>query len=262
MTSPSEVTRIAAEAAPGAAPRALRTIVTMGGGGFSMEPENLALDAYVLGLAAARTGGRLPNVCFVGTASGDSERYLLNFYTSMAKLPCAASHLSLFQREAYDLRAFVLSRDVVYVGGGNTANLLAVWRLHGLDAVLREAWDAGVVLTGLSAGSLCWFESGTTDSFGPELKPIHGGLGFLPGSHSPHYDGEAQRRPLYQGLVASGALPDGWACDDGAAIRWEGAEPAEFVTSRPAARAYRVRRTPSGVTEEAAAMRFLEPVPA
>lgn len=248
--------------AAAAAPRPARTIVTMGGGGFSMEPENLALDAYVLGLAAARAGGRAPRVCFVGTASGDSERYLLNFYAAMARLPCVASHLPLFQRAAYDLREFVLSRDVVYVGGGNTANLLAVWRLHGLDGILREAWDAGVVLAGISAGSLCWYESGTTDSFGPELKPIHGGLGFLPGSHSPHYDGEAQRRPLYQGLVASGALPDGWACDDGAAIRWDGTEPAEFVTSRPAARAYRVRRTPGGVSEEAVATRLLAPVTA
>lgn len=221
-----------------------------------MEPENLALDAYVLSL----TGRERPRVAFVATASGDSSLYLLNFYKAFARLPCEATHVPLFQRDARDLRDLVLSQHVVYVGGGNTANLLAVWRLHGLDSILREAWRGGVVLAGLSAGSLCWFESGTTDSFGPELRPIRGGLGFLPGSHCPHYDGEAQRRPLYQRLVASGELADGWACDDGAAIRWEGTTPAEFVASRAAARCHRVRRVGAQAVEETVAPRLLDPV--
>jgi peptidase E len=234
------------------------TIVTLGGGGFSMEPDNLALDAYVL----SRTGKDRPRVAFVPTASGDSERYALNFFRAFARLPCVPSLLPLFQREAFDLRAFVLAQDAVYVGGGNTANLLAVWRLHGLDAILREAWERGVVLAGISAGSICWFEAGTTDSFGPTLRALHGALGFLPGSHCPHYDGEAQRRPLYRRLVAEGALPDGWACDDGAAIRWEGTEPAEFVASRPSARAWRVRRTPEGAVEEEVVPRVLDRVDA
>lgn len=232
------------------------TIVTMGGGGFSMEPENLALDAWILSLA----GKPRPRVAFVGTASGDSPTYLVGFYSSFAKLDCVPGHVPLFQRTARDLRDHVLSQDVIYVGGGNTANLLAVWRVHGLDGILREAWEKGVVLAGLSAGSLCWFDSGTTDSFGPELRPITGGLGFLPGSHCPHFDGEAQRRPLYHRLVATRVLADGWACDDGAAIRWEGTLPVEFVTSRAGAKCYRVRRDRGGAIEEPVEPRLLAPV--
>jgi peptidase E len=234
----------------------MATIVTMGGGGFSMEPANLALDQYVLSLA----GRPRPRVCFVGTASGDSVTYLCNYYAAFARLDCVPTHLPLFQRGERPLREHLLSQDVVYVGGGNTANLLAVWRVHGVDQILREAWSRGVVLAGLSAGSICWFESGTTDSFGPTLQPLCGGLGFLPGSHSPHYDGEPTRRPIYQGLVARGDLPDGWACDDGAAIRWDGTTPAEFVSSRPGARCWRVRRAGDGVIEDAVAPRLLAPV--
>jgi peptidase E len=234
----------------------MSTIVTLGGGGFSMEPENLALDHYVLSIASTPR----PRVCFLGTASGDSVVYLANFYAAMSRLDCTPSHLPLFQRGPRPLRELVLSQDVIYVGGGNTANLLAVWRVHGLDVILREAWVRGVVLAGISAGSLCWFESGTTDSFGPALQPLHGGLGFLPGSHSPHYDGEPERRPTYQGLVARGELPDGWACDDGAAIRWEGTNPAEFVASRKSARCWRVRRDGDRAVEEEVVPRFLAPV--
>jgi peptidase E len=235
---------------------ARRTVVTMGGGGFLMEPSNLALDAYVLGL----TGKPRPRVSFVGTASGDARLNLLEFYKAFVKLACTPTHLPLFQRDGNDLRAAILSQDVIYVGGGNTANLLAVWRVHGVDVILREAWERGIVLAGVSAGSICWFESGTTDSFGPVLQPIRGCLGFLPGSNAPHYDGEAQRRPLFQRLIGSGELPDGWACDDGAAIRWDGTTPAELVTSRPNAKVYRVRREGSGAVEEAFEARLLAPV--
>lgn len=234
----------------------MSTIVTLGGGGFSMEPENLALDRYVLAL----TGKPRPRVCFVGTASGDSEVYTSNFYASLAKLDCVPSHLPLFQRGSRPLAEHLLSQDVVYVGGGNTANLLAVWRVHGVDEILREAWRRGIVLTGVSAGSICWFESGTTDSFGPVLQPVRGGLGLLPGSHSPHYDGEPTRRPIYQDLVLRGELPDGWGLDDGAAIRWEGTSPAEFVASRPAARCWRVRREGGGIVEDEVVPRLLAPV--
>ena len=127
-------------------------------------------------------------------------------------------------------------QDAVYVLGGNTANLLALWRLHGLDRVLREAWEPGMVMAGMSAGAICWFESCTTDSFGPTLQPLHGGLGFLPGSLCPHYHGEAQRRPLYRRLVAEGALPPGYAVDDGAALVFDGDRLVEVVTSRPGRR--------------------------
>jgi peptidase E len=156
----------------------------MGGGGFSMEPENPALDEYVLSFARRAQ----PRVCFVPTASGDAVTYVASFYRAFARLDARASDLPLFERAGYDLRQFVLDQDVIYVGGGNTANLLAVWRLHGLDAILREALDGGAVLCGVSAGMNCWFEASTTDSFGPVIAPLRDGLGFVPGSACPHYD--------------------------------------------------------------------------
>lgn len=221
-----------------------RTIVAMGGGGFAMEPDNPLLDEHVLHLARVERGRARPRVCFLPTASADSDGAIASFYAAFAR-SSEASHLPLFNRTIEDLDAFLLEQDVLYVGGGNTANMLAVWRVHGVDRILARAWEAGVVLAGLSAGSICWFESGTTDSFGP-LAAFSGALGLLPGSHSPHYDGEPGRRPLYQRLIAEGALPDGYAADDGAALVFRGTELAEVVTSRPAARAYRVIRGPAG----------------
>ena len=222
-----------------------RTIVAMGGGGFSMEPDNPLLDDYLLELARGAGGHRRPRVCFVPTASGDSEGYIAGFYTAFARRS-EASHLPLFARVAVDLEAVLLDQDAVYVGGGNTANMLAIWRAQGLDRALRRAWEAGVVMAGISAGAMCWFEGGTTDSFGPDLAGLSDGLGFLPGSYSPHYDGEALRRPLYQRLVAEGALPDGHAADDGAALVFRNTELVEVVASRPGARGYRVVRGPDG----------------
>jgi len=216
----------------------------MGGGGFSMEPDNPLLDDHVLALAHEQRGRERPRVCFLATASGDSEGYLANFYAAFARRS-EATHLGLFDRKVGDVEPFLLEQDVIYVGGGNTANMLAIWRVHGVDRALKRAWEAGVVLTGLSAGSNCWFESATTDSFGP-LAALKDGLGLLPGSHSPHYDGEPARRPTFQRLIASGELPDGLAADDGAALVFHGAELAEVVASRPAARAYRVVRGPAG----------------
>lgn len=221
-----------------------RTIVAMGGGGFSMEPDNPLLDEHVLRLARAARGRRRPRVCFVPTASGDSEGYIANFYAALARRSEAA-HLALFGRTIENLDAFLLEQDVIYVGGGNTANMLAIWRIHGVDRILARAWEAGVILAGLSAGSICWFEAGTTDSFGP-LAAFAGGLGLLPGSHSPHYDGEPARRPTYRRLIAEGVLPDGYAADDGAALVFHGTELDEVVASRPTARAYRVVRDPAG----------------
>jgi peptidase E len=224
------------------------TIVAMGGGGFSMEPDNPLLDDHVLALARDGRGRARPRVCFLPTASGDAEGYVMRFYAAFARR-AEATHLALFQRIVLDLEAFVLEQDVIYVGGGNTANMLAVWRLHGVDELLRRAWAAGTVLTGLSAGSLCWFEGGTTDSFGG-LAAYNDGLGLLPGSHSPHYDGEPGRRPAYHGYVADGSLPDGYAVDDGAALVFRGTRLDEVVGSRPAARAYRVERAADGSVNE------------
>jgi peptidase E len=226
-----------------------RWVVAMGGGGFSMEPDNPLLDDAILDLARRTRGRDRPRVCFLATASGDADSYVANFYAAFARRS-EASHLALFVRRVTDIDAFLLDQDVVYVGGGNTENMLAIWRLHGVDRALRAASEAGVVMAGLSAGSLCWFESGTTDSYGPDLAPLDGGLGFVAGSHCPHYDSEALRRPLYQRLIAEGRLPAGFAADDGAALVFRDGKLEEVVASRPAARAYRVEPGPSGTAFE------------
>jgi dipeptidase E len=221
-----------------------RIIVAMGGGGFSMEPDNPLLDDFILDLARVARGRERPRVCFLATAAGDTPGYIADFYSAFARRS-EATHLSLFVRTVDDIERHLLDQDVIYVGGGNTENMLAVWRVHGVDRAMRRAWEAGVVLAGLSAGSLCWFETGTTDSFGAGLAPLSAGLGFLPGSHSPHYDGEATRRPHFQRLVAEGVLPAGYAVDDGAALVFRGTDLAEVVASRPGSRAFRVERGPN-----------------
>jgi dipeptidase E len=208
-------------------------IVAMGGGGFS--DGGSGLDGYVLEL----TGIDRPRACFVPTASGDSESYIENFLAAYSQR-ADASVLRLFAREIEDLRAHLLSQQLIYVGGGNTANMLAVWRLHGVDEIMREAWSAGVILCGLSAGANCWFEDSSTDSFGATLAPLRDGLGLLPGSFCPHYDSESQRRPSYRAAVTGGDLPPGFAADDGVALRFAGRELAEAVSERPGAGCYRV----------------------
>lgn len=232
----------------------LRHIVAMGGGGFSMEPENPLLDDFVLGL----TGKSRPRICFLPTASGDADGYITRFYEAFQSPRAEPSHLSLFDRDDRDLREFLLNQDVIYVGGGSVANLLAIWRLHGLDAILREAWEAGVVLAGVSAGMNCWFEACSTDSFGP-LAPLRDGLGFLKGSVCPHYDGESDRRPSFLRFIAEGALPDGYAADDGAALHFVGMELAEVVSSRESARAFRVERDGERAVEATLPVRSLVP---
>jgi peptidase E len=233
-----------------------RRIVAMGGGGFSMEPENPLLDDFVLSLA--RRADRIPRVTFVATASGDAPAYVADFYRAFASRDCRLSDIALFERRIADLRAHVLAQDAIYVGGGNTASLLATWRAHGLDSVLTEAWHAGVVLAGISAGMNCWFQQSVTDSFHvDELAALDDGLGLLAGSACPHFDGEEQRRPTYGRLVGAGVLRDGWAADDGAALVFAGETLAEVVASRPGAAAYRVERTAEGVRERRVDARFL-----
>jgi dipeptidase E len=209
-----------------------RQIIAMGGGGFSEEPDNPALDAYVL----AATGKESPRICFLPTAGGDNSSYIVKFYRAFSELGARPSHLPLFHRTIEDIRAYLLAQDVIYVGGGNTAGMLAVWRVHGLDVVLREAWERGVVLAGLCAGSMCWFQAGITASWGPRMAPIHDGLGLLSGSNCPHYE---QRRDAYRGFVAGG-MTAGLACEDGVAMHFLGSELAAVVASRPGRMAYRV----------------------
>jgi dipeptidase E len=231
----------------------MRQIIAMGGGGFSMEPDNLALDRYIL----AQTSKADPAVCFLPTASGDADGYIVKFYAAFTGLACRPTHLSLFGRTPPDLGAFLLAQDVVYVGGGNTRSMLALWREWGLDDALRAAWDQGVILAGLSAGAICWFEEGVTDSAAGSLGPL-AGLGLLAGSCCPHYDGEPERRPAYQRLVAGGAMLPGYGIDDGAALHFLDNELRAVVASRPESRAYRVVSAVDGVQEQALDVVYLQ----
>lgn len=218
-------------------------IIALGGGGFSMEPDNLVLDRYILAQARGR------RVCFLGQASAESQDYLVRFYRAFNQLDARASHLSLFTPHTADIAAFLSEQDVIYVGGGNTRSMLALWREWEIDHALRAAAEAGTVLCGISAGANCWFDYATTDSVPGALRPIQC-LGFLRGSVSPHYDGEPQRRPTFHQLIADGVIPAGIGYDDGAAGHYIDGQLTAVVSSRPAARAYRVERDDDGQAHE------------
>jgi peptidase E len=203
-------------------------------GGLGGEDGAGRLIEFILGLS----GEDRPRVCLVPTATSELPEFTVRFYSELSPY-AECSHVSFFPWPRDDLREHVLSQDVLFVSGGNTANMLAIWRVHGFDAVLREAWEQGVVLSGSSAGMICWFEAGVTDSFGPQLEGMRDGLGFLPGSACPHYDGEELRRPAYQKLVADG-FPAGLAADDGVGLHFVGTELKEPVSVREGANAYRV----------------------
>jgi peptidase E len=195
-------------------------------------------------LAADLAGaGPHPCLCMIGTAGGDDLYRLGALHNGFSKIGFISSHLTLFPMpNVHDVRAHLLAQDVIWVGGGSTANLLALWRLHGLDAILRECWEAGVVLSGVSAGSLCWHVGGTTDSFGPTLEPVTNGLAFLPYSNSPHHDVEEQRRPLIHRLIAEGTLPDGYATENGTGLVFFGTELREAFTEEEGKVAYALTR--------------------
>jgi len=218
------------------APMEERTVFAMGGGGFAMEPSNPLLDDYVLGLTRAKQ----PRILFLPTASGDTTAQINAFRARFADRTCVAEHLSLFRlRDAKQpLEDAVLSQDIIYVGGGSMRNLLAIWQAHGLDKLLVEAWRRGTVLAGLSAGAMCWFQGGVTRSSGAP-EPI-AGLGLLEGSLTVHADGEPERLPVWLASVRDGALPGGWALDDGVGLLIRGRRPVRLVSSRPGAGAQRV----------------------
>lgn len=203
---------------------------------------------FAFGLAGAPSR---PRLCFIGTATGDDLPTITGVYGAFAGSDVRTSHLTLFAMpNVEDVRAHLLAQDVIWVGGGSTANLLAVWRTHGLPEILRECWESGIVLGGVSAGSVCWHVGGTTDSFGPDLVAITDCLGFLPYSNGVHYDAEDQRRPLYHRLVADGTLPAGYATDNGTGLYYRGTELVEAVADRDGAYAYRVERGHDGQAVE------------
>ncbi|HEY0022630.1 MAG TPA: peptidase E [Longimicrobium sp.] len=209
-------------------------IVAFGGGGFAMEPDNPLLDDYVLGLCRRSR----PRVCLIPTASGDSAAWIDRFYSLFDHRRCEPSHLALFSRGVDDLYAFLSEQDVLYVGGGNTVNLLAVWRAQGLAEVLPRVLANGTIACGVSAGGLCWFERGITDSYGPGLNPLTNGLGFLPGSFCPHYDSDPRRPDAFRSFVRESGHP-GLAAEDGVGLHYVDGVLTKIVSSRPAARAWR-----------------------
>jgi len=208
------------------------------------------------------SGVAAPRTCVLNTAMGDDPGSFLRMYSLLAAAGARPSHLQLFPMPSTaDPAGLLLAQDVIFVGGGSVANMMAVWQVHGLGPVLRAAWEAGIVLAGVSAGALCWFEGGTTDSFGPVLRPFTAGLGLISGSYCPHYSSEPARRPAYRALVADGTLAAGIACDDGAAAHFAGDALAEIVSDRPGARGYRVEPAGTGATETPLPARLLGGAP-
>jgi dipeptidase E len=230
-----------------------RRIVACGGALFADDARSLR--NFILGQARQPN----PKVCFLPTPTGDHPEAIARFYRVAATHECRPSDLPLFFREVEDLEAFLMEQDVIWVAGGNTANALAVWRVHGVDAILRAAWEAGCVMAGASAGMNCWFEASVTDSFSlHKLEGLRDGLGWLAGSACPHWDAEEMRRPVYRDLVAGG-FPDGIAAEDGVGLVYEGAEFAEAVSCREEGAAFRVARAGTdAVSEERIAARVLE----
>lgn len=205
----------------------------------------LRFAAELAGAAAS------PRFCVLTQATGDPQTLIGACYSALAEADFRASHLQLFPMpNVDDIRGHLLSQDVIWVEGGSVANLCAVWRAHQLDAILHEAWQSGVVLAGISAGSICWHQGGCTDSYGPELRGFTDGLGWLPYSNGVHYDGEAQRRPKMHELIAAGTLGDGYATDDGAGLLYRGTELAEVVADRAGPRGYELRRAADGTVTE------------
>lgn len=233
-------------------------IVAMGGGGFSMEPDNPLLDDFILSLANRQPA----RVCFVPTASADSAMYIVRFYRAFSGR-AIPTDLTIFDPSGLprhpsctaELASFIAAQDIFYVGGGNTVNLLAIWRAHGLDKLLHNAWMNGAVLCGVSAGMICWFQGGITDSYG-NLATIKDGLGFIAGSTCPHYDSEEDRRPAYHQFIKEG-LYGGYAVDDGAALHFHGTELKQIVSSRAGAAAYKVEVVNGQVIEKRLGTRFL-----
>jgi peptidase E len=234
-----------------------RQIVALGGGGFSMESGNPLLDEYVLSLCKRER----PRVCFLPSASGDADHYVVRFYRAFSADCCEASHISLFRREQgpADLREHLLSQDLIYVGGGSVVSLLGVWRAHGIDAILREAWEAGVVLCGLSAGSLCWFEEAVSGFHGKPQRVE--GLGLLPFSNCVHYEPTSDRRLAYHQMLREGMRP-GYAAEDSAGLHFVGCELNRVVASRPAVRGYRLDAVGERVVEMRLATAYLGDAPA
>jgi dipeptidase E len=225
-----------------------KQIIAIGGGGFSKygehSPVNFLMEEYIL----KQTQKPEPRICFIPTASGDALKYIVDFYSTFSKFSCKPSHLSLFEPPIQGIESFILEQDAIYVGGGNTKSMLALWREWKLDVILRKAWEKGIVLSGISAGALCWFEEGVTDSISGTLTRLPC-MGFLPGSHCPHYDSESGRRGAFHQLIKDG-MANGVACDDNVAVHYLGRELAKVVRSSGSGAAYVVQKGEGEIVEK------------
>lgn len=222
----------------------MKQIIALGGGGFSMEPQNPLLDLYVLKAA----GVPKPKICFLATASGDSADYIQRFYSAFRNYDCIPSHCSVFKDTPPDLRSFLLSQDIIYVGGGNTFNMLILWKEWGIDKILLEAFEKNIVLAGISAGAICWFDQTLTDSFPGKLTLIKG-LNFIDSFCIPHFDGEANRRPETERLIEEGKLVgSGWGVEDSAALHFIDGILYKIVSSVETKTAYHYAQNASAPT--------------
>lgn len=225
--------------------------IIAGSAGFVSGDAHKSKIGPVLKYALNLSGKDKPKLCYIGTAGGDNASYIARFYDACYDENVEASHLELFTLPNHtNIEEYILSQDVIWVSGGSVTNLLAVWRVHGLDKIMRKAWEKGIILTGVSAGAMCWNVGGTTDSWGLDLKPVTNGLGLLPFSCGVHYDNEVQRRPLFQKLIADGVLPDGYATDDGVNIHYTNTEFTEALSDTPEKLAYYVHRQEDGSIKE------------
>lgn len=221
-------------------------IIAIGGLGSLWDHPDREIEKYILSLVSEDTPTK---ICLVPTASGDSEEYIKKFYRVFESLPCEASHFSFFKAPTRDLLSHFLEQDIIFVGGGNTKNMLAIWREWKFVEVLREAWRSGVILAGVSAGALCWFEQGVTDSLPGDLSAMPC-MRFLPGSFCPHYDSEPQRRPAYHKMIQEKQIKAGYACDDFAAIHFVGENLHKVIRAKPSAQAYSVSESNGKIIEQ------------
>lgn len=232
--------------------------IIAGSGGFVYEDWKIKVGP-ILRYAFKVTGKQKPKFAFIGTAVGDNSNYIADFYDACSRAEVEASHLELFPIPNHkDVEKFIMSQDVIWVAGGSVVNLLAVWRAHGLDLILKKAWEHGIVLTGQSAGSICWNLGGTTDSFGIDLQPVTNGLGLLPYSSGVHFDSEEQRRPLFHKLIQDQILPEGYATDDGVNLHFINTKLHKAVADTQGKNAYWIYRNAAGdVAEEIIAPELL-----
>ncbi len=226
-------------------------IVAIGGGGFTSDQDDLLIERYVLSTA----NREWPKILFLATASGDAQDYIARFYEAFEALPCSPSHLSLFSPSTPDIESLISCQDIIFVGGGNAKSMLALWREWQLDSILREAWQRGIVLAGVSAGSSCWFAQGIANT-APGSPSAFTGLGFLPASNCPQFDSEPDRQTLYRRLIMDGAIPGGYATDQGVALHFTDGDLYGIVSGRPNAKARRIERATGGLAET-----ILTPVP-